>query len=100
MKQDWTDPGRRPTPEEVAAFVDGELDAAAGARVEAWLGQDPERAAEADAWRRLACLWGETAPPDPGPAAWDRTRERIEADLPARVPARPRASRRPVWATL
>src|SRR3954463_1573502 len=100
MRQDWNDPDRGATPEQVAAFVDGELDPGNSARVEAWLTDHPEMAAEAEAWRRLARVWAETAPPDPGPAAWATTRARIEAALPARAPNRLRVSHRPVWANL
>jgi anti-sigma factor RsiW len=86
VRQDWTDPdrGRTPTPEPLAAFVDGELDSGSSAWVESWLIDHPEMAVEAEAWRRLARVWAETAPPDPGPVAWARIRAGIEVALPSR----------------
>src|SRR5205823_2431220 len=49
--------GEVPSPGQLAAYVDGELDAAACRRVEAWLAAHPEAAAEIEAQRRLADLW-------------------------------------------
>ena len=104
MRQDWTNPGREPTPEQVAAFVDAELDPGTHDAVAAWLSDHPAAAAEAEDWRRLADLWRETAPPDPGPAAWEATRARVAAALrprpmPVVSPAHARRGRlRPLWA--
>jgi anti-sigma factor RsiW len=90
----------RPSPEQLAAFADGELAGEERTRVERWLAEDPTAAAEVDGWRRLAGLWREASPPEPAPAAWDQTLSRIEAALPAsrRPAARPRPWR--TWALL
>lgn len=44
----------RPGEAEIHAYVDGRLDEATGARMEAWLDHHPERAAEIRGWRRDA----------------------------------------------
>jgi hypothetical protein len=82
----------RPFPEILAAYVDGELDAAGRARVEAWLAQHPEAAAELEAqreWsRRNRRLWLSSAGPQPSDASWSRLFTRLQHAL-ATPPARP-----------
>jgi hypothetical protein len=75
---------RAPRPEWLAAHLDGELGEAERARVEAWLADHPEAAAEVEAHRRLARLYQEAEPPAPADAAWDAVLARVEAGL--RVP--------------
>src|SRR5205814_7023357 len=53
MKSAWIDPDEGPTPEQLAAYADGELADADRAAVEAWLLRDPSAAAEVEAQRRL-----------------------------------------------
>jgi hypothetical protein len=84
--------GAVPSPGQLAAYVDGELDAAACRQVEAWLATHPEAAAEVEAQRRLADLWRATAPPEPSAAAWAALGERIAAGVSA--PTRPPVGRR------
>jgi len=88
-----------PTPEQLAAYADGELGPAERARVEAWLRDHPGARADVDAQRRLARLWQAGAPPEPAAADWSSALARVEADLtagarPARPPARGRRSPR------
>jgi hypothetical protein len=75
-----------PTPEQLAAFVDGELPVEARQQVEQWLARHPDASREVEVWtegtHRLGHLWGASVPPDPEPTAWDRTLERIRAALP------------------
>jgi hypothetical protein len=73
-----------PRPEQLTAYVDGELAAADRARVEAWLARHPAAAADVRAQRHLARLWKATAPAEPSEADWDALLARIEAALPAR----------------
>jgi anti-sigma factor RsiW len=67
-----------PSPEQLAAFVDGNLDADLHRRVEAWLAAHPEEAAEVAAHRQLARAWRDTTPAEPSPAAWDAVLARIQ----------------------
>jgi hypothetical protein len=68
-----------PSPEQLAAYADGELDTAARARVAAWLAEHGDAAAEVEALRRLDRLWQQTPPPEPDDAEWAATLARIVA---------------------
>jgi anti-sigma factor RsiW len=94
MRNDPTNPD--PSPEQLAAFFDGELDPAARTRVEAWLAGRPDAAAEIDGQRRAVRLWNDNPPPEPGPDDWAATLAGIQARLPARS-RRPRALPRTLW---
>ena len=87
--------GPVPSPGQLAAYVDGELDAAGCRQVEIWLAAHPEAAAEVEGCRRLARLWQSAAPPEPAPAAWAAAWGRVEAALPMRAPARTWGAGRP-----
>lgn len=78
-----------PRPEQLAAYVDGELDDSACQQIEGWLAEHPEAAAEVEAQRRLVRLWQEGLPPEPVEDDWVTTLARIETSLPpvAPVPA-------------
>jgi hypothetical protein len=80
---DW-----EPSPEQLAAFADGELEAPCRDRVEAWLSRHPQRTAEVETLRRLMQLYHKTTPTDPSPRAWATTLAKVEAALPGAV-ARP-----------
>jgi hypothetical protein len=67
MSLNPTDPDKEPTADEHALL--------------------PEHAAEAEALRRLTRLFQEHNAPDPTPAAWDATLQRIESGLAAPKPA-------------
>jgi anti-sigma factor RsiW len=67
-----------PSPEELAAFADGELDRQSRARVQAWLLSHPEASAEVDATLRLDRLHQATAADDPGESTWAGVLRRIE----------------------
>ena len=69
----------KPSPELLAAFVDGELFGPEASRVEAYLAEHPEARAEVAEQRRLERLWDRTTPAEPGRAAWQRTLDRILA---------------------
>ena len=76
-----------PTPEQLAAYADGELGPANRARVEAWLREHPEARAGVEAQRQLAHLGQAAAPPEPGAAAWSGVLARVQAGLNAAAPA-------------
>ncbi len=96
----------RPFPELLAAYADGELDAAGRARVEAWLAEHPEARAELENQRTLsrtnAALWKSSAPRSPGERSWSKIFHRVRMTLAHRPPEPARHSLRfrPVLATL
>jgi hypothetical protein len=90
----------RPFPELLAAYADGELDAAGRAYVEAWLAEHPEALAELESQRKLsrtnADLWQSSSPPSPGERSWSRLLVRVHTALtnrPATAEPTRRASR-------
>ena len=88
MSLDRNNPEHGPTAEQLAAYADGELPAAEAEATEAWLREHPGAAAEVQALRHLAGLWQDQSPPEPSPAAWDRTLQGIETRLAAPRPWR------------
>jgi anti-sigma factor RsiW len=82
MSPHSTNPEHDPTPEQLLAFADGELDPRTHAQVERWLAQHPEVRAEVEAERHLLRLYRETPAPEPTPAAWEECRARLQAALP------------------
>ena len=85
-----------PSPEQFAAFLDGELDAGARARVEVWLTNHPPAAEEIEGQRRVMRVWQDCIPAEPDRAAWAAAFQRIETRLRP-VWHRPRAIRRTLW---
>jgi anti-sigma factor RsiW len=84
-------------PELLAAYADGELDAAGRARVEAWLAEHPDAREELESQRRLSRrnqrLWQATYGPQPSESSWLRLLTRIHDALivpPRPTPAAPR----------
>ena len=72
-----------PRREELAAYLDGELDAAGRARVQHWLAQQPGAAAAAEELRELAHLVKQSCIPEPEEAAWAATLDRIDRAVTA-----------------
>lgn len=70
-----------PTPELLAAYLDGELAGGELARVQSWLATHPDAQAEVETLRQVQAHYDSVPVPEPAPAAWDRTLRRIEADL-------------------
>ncbi|MCI0460262.1 MAG: hypothetical protein L0Z62_25195 [Gemmataceae bacterium] len=68
-----------PTLEHLAAYVDGELEAAGRRQVEAWLADHPEAATEVEAQRRLLALWRQVPPRQPTEAEWAAVFNRVQA---------------------
>lgn len=88
------------SPELLAAYADGELDAPTRAAVERWLADHPEAREAAEAQRELAAnspLWEQTAPREPSEAAWAVVRRGIDAGLTPAVPAPPKHRRVAGW---
>jgi hypothetical protein len=67
-----------PSPEQLAAYADGELDWSSRAQVQAWLLVHPEAAAEVESLRELAQLCRATVPAEPDAAAWASSLDNIE----------------------
>jgi anti-sigma factor RsiW len=96
MNHDGIHPDAGPSPEQFAAFLDGELGAGARARVEVWLANHPSAAEEIEGQRQVMRVWQASAPAEPSPTAWAAAFDRIEARLRP-VSHRPRAIRRTLW---
>ncbi len=84
-----------PTPQQLAAYSDGELDPAARARIADWLVHHPDRAADLEAQRVADRLCRAVPLPEPAQPAWDGVLKRIDQKTQII-----RAARRPVspWA--
>lgn len=86
----------RPFPELLAAYADGELDAAGRARVEAWLAEHPDAFVELENQRKLSRtnteLWQSSAPASPGERSWARMIVRVHTALIHRPAAPERRS--------
>lgn len=90
--------GPAPTPEQLAAYADCELDGRPEAeglcrRIEAWLARHPEAAADLQAQRALERLWQATTPAEPAESAWADVLARLE-DIPLSPAAGPARSAR------
>lgn len=80
-----------PTPRQLAAYGDGELDARTRARVAVWLEQHPEVAAELEAGQVLERVWAAGPLPEPSDADWVAVQKQLHAALysrPRALPAR------------
>jgi anti-sigma factor RsiW len=97
MTHEWDRSEQGPSPARLMAYADNELEPGERARVEAWLLDHPEAAAELETLRRLERLWQAAAAPEPAPEAWAAVLARVEASLPRQVPARPRIASRLLW---
>jgi hypothetical protein len=86
-----------PTAEELAAYVDGELDLQASRDVAAWLDKHPEAARDVQALEQLAHLWQVGSPPEPTPQQWAEVFAGVTRALPAGKEVRPAGSRRLYW---
>lgn len=98
MTRNWHNPDRAPSPAELAAWADGELDPADAGQIEAYLAKHPDAVAEAEAARRVVSLFRDHAPPEPSTEAWTATFDRIDAALAAHQPRQMRQPRR--WSGL
>jgi hypothetical protein len=94
-----------PSPEQLAAYADGELDRCGSTaplkrRIEVWLVDHPGAAAELEAQHRLARLWKTSRAPEPSDLAWDQLWQRIK-QAPPHHPGKPGrlwTTRRIIWA--
>lgn len=87
MTQEWN--RLKPTPEQLAAYADGQLYGPERERVESWLLHHPDASAEVESYRRLARMWETASAPEPPADAWDRTLDRIKDRLPGNRRAAP-----------
>lgn len=97
MMRPEPDPTRAPSPEQLAAYLDGELDDAAHAEVAAWLRLHPQALAEVEGQRRLAEVWSAASPPEPSEAEWARVLGRVETALAAQAARKTAQPRRVRW---
>ncbi len=67
-----------PEPEDLAAYLDGELDPARSEEIRAWLAQHPEAARALEGQRCLGRLWQTTRPCEPADDRWPGVFSRIE----------------------
>jgi hypothetical protein len=72
-----------PKLEELAAYVDGELDAPRRREVEAWLADHSDLAVDVQQQRRLADVWRATAPAQPSEAQWDGVLAEVQSSAMA-----------------
>ncbi len=70
-----------PSAAELAAHLDGELPVELALRVERWLDENPELAAELEAQCELTQTYQDYTVPEPTPEEWDLTLQRIETAL-------------------
>jgi hypothetical protein len=83
MKPIWSNPEPEPTPEQLAAWADGELGPEEARRVGAWLAGHPDDAARVEMDHQVVHLYRDNPPPDPTPSCWQLALDRIESSLAA-----------------
>jgi hypothetical protein len=93
MKRKWNDPDHEPTPEQLAAWADGELPWPEARQIEAWLARHPDQARDAEGLRQLVRLYRDNAPSEPPAQVWQTALDQIESALeaprpPSRSPSR------------
>jgi len=89
---------KKPSPEQLAAYVDDELSGSAARAVEAWLSEHPEAAAEVEEQRKLARLLESTAPAEPLEERWEKMLRHVQAALPTVIKRPTQRPRRKWWA--
>jgi hypothetical protein len=67
-----------PSPQQLAAYADGELDPVSRTKVADWLARHPDAAAEIDAHLGIQETAQAVPPPEPGEAAWSALLKRID----------------------
>ena len=100
MREQQSNSGDGPSPEQLAAYADGEADSATRDSVEAWLAEHADASGEVEALQQLARLCRSTPAPEPSAAAWDAVFQQIMVGVfqPAEaVPGRRRSRR--LWAS-
>jgi hypothetical protein len=85
-----TDDNTNPTPETLAAYLDGELTPSERNTMERRLSSRPDLCDELDAHRRLSRVWQTTHPSEPDDQAWGATMAGISNRLPVLAAKHPR----------
>jgi hypothetical protein len=85
-----TDDHTRPSPESLAAYLDGELAPCERATFERWLAENPNRRAELSSHRQLSRLCEITRPAEPDDETWPAVLAGISDRLPAHAVAHTR----------
>jgi len=69
-----------PSPQQLAAYADGELDPATRARIADWLARNADEAADVERQRLADRLCRAVSPPEPSQPAWDAVLQRIDKE--------------------
>ena len=77
MNQNAYDPDRTPTPEQIAAWVDGESSSCEAGLVESWMADHPEARREAESMAQMTRLYRDQALPMPSEERWQSALDRI-----------------------
>lgn len=92
--------GGSPRAEELAAYVDGELTEADQQRIEDWLAEHPEAAAEVNSLMKLDCLLQAHTPHEPAEAEWAAVLQRIEQGMIHRERVAQQTKRNRFWVAM
>jgi hypothetical protein len=77
----WKRTNPEPTPEQLAAWADGDLDRSDADHVESWLLAHPDAAREIESDQRLDRLFRDNPPSEPSEQAWQATLAGIDSGL-------------------
>ena len=77
MNQNAYDPDRTPTPEQIAAWVDGESSSDVTGLVESWMADHPEARRDAESMAQMTRLYRDQALPMPCEERWQSALDRI-----------------------
>ena len=78
MNQNDDTPDRTPTPEQIAAWIDGESPRGEAAMIEAWMAVHPETRRDAEAMAQTTRLYRDQAIPMPSESRWQSAFDRIQ----------------------
>ena len=77
MNQNDSTPDRPPTPEQIAAWVDGETSPGEAAAVESWMADHPDARREAESMAQMTRMYRDQVLPTPSERCWQLALDRI-----------------------